>query len=238
MQRLIVANWKMQLTVAEAAALARRLRQSRRWLGGKLVLCPSFTALAAVGAALRGSAIALGAQNVAGEDRGAWTGEVSPLDLRSLGCRYVIVGHSDRRRLGESDEAIRQKLRASLRHRLTPILCVGETLAERRGGRSVAVVRQQLTDALRGLTPSQAGRLILAYEPVWAISPGGPARPEQAFAMVESIWRLFRRSRPLLYGGSVTPATLGSFLDGKHFRGALVGQASLKARPLLALVNS
>ncbi len=238
MKRIIIANWKMQLSVARDVRLARVVRRRHRPADAQIILCPSFSALAAVAKILHGSRIALGAQNTATQERGKLTGEVSPRDLVALGCRYVIIGHSDRRALGETNAQIASKLRVSLRTGLKPILCVGEKLADRRRGRSLAVVRVQLRTAWQDLRPVDRRRILIAYEPVWAISPGGPIAPAQAFAMAEAIRRLTNTRRPLIYGGSVKPANVRAFLDGRHFRGALVGQASLTADSLLALARA
>ncbi len=236
--RLVIGNWKMQLTVREAVHLALTLRHSRLASQARLVLCPSFTALSAVSRVLHGSPIELGAQNLAPVANGAMTGEVSASDLKILGCRFVIVGHSDRRALGETDAQIRQKVRQALASGLTPVLCVGERRAERRPGQARPVVRGQVQSAVSGLPPAQRRRVRITYEPVWAISPGGPVTPPQAFAMAEVIWQsLGGQASPLIYGGSVTPSNINAFLDGTHFSGVLVGQASLTARSLISLVN-
>lgn len=236
--RLVIANWKMQLTVRDAVHLALTLRHSRLASQSRLVLCPSFTALSAVSRVLHGSPIELGAQNLATVAKGAVTGEVSARDLKLLGCRFVIVGHSDRRAFGETNAQIRQKVLLALATGLTPVLCVGERRAEPRRGDSLPAVRQQLQPAVSGLTLSQRRRLLIAYEPVWAISPGGPIAPRQAFAVAEAIWRwLGGKPPPLIYGGSVASANINDFLDGTHFSGVLVGKASLTARSLISLVN-
>lgn len=236
--RLVIGNWKMQLTVREAVHLALTLRHSRLASQARLVLCPSFTALSPVSRVLHGSPIELGAQNLAPVAKGALTGEVSANDLKTLGCRFVIVGHSDRRALGEKDAQIRQKVRQALAAGLRPVLCVGERRTERRPGQAGRVVRGQLRSAVSGLTLAQRRRLLITYEPVWAISPGGPIAPPQAFGMAETVWRsLGGHASPLMYGGSVTPSNINSFLDGAHFSGVLVGQASLTARSLISLVN-
>lgn len=237
--RLVIANWKMQLSVRQAVHVALSLRHSQLAEESHLVLCPSFTALSAVSRVLHGTRIELGAQNVAAVERGAITGEVSIDDLRDLGCTHVVIGHSDRRALGETDTEIRKKLSLTLASGLTPVLCVGERLAERKAGTSIRVVKNQLRAALHGVTPTvRRNRVLIAYEPVWAISPGGPITPSDAFTMVQSIWLMLgARANPLIYGGNVTPANCGTFLDGDHFFGVLVGKAALTARSLVALMN-
>lgn len=237
MARRIIANWKMQLAVPAAVRLATALVGGRR-TQAEVVLCPSFVALPEVAAVVRRSWVFLGAQTCGPADHGPVTGEVSPGDLRALGCRYVILGHSDRRRLGESDPDVAARVKAALAADLAPIVCVGEQLSERRAGRPVAVVTQQLTRALQSLPPTKRRRVLVTYEPVWAISPGGPIQPDEAKAMARSIWTLLNQRRPLVYGGSVTPGNIRAYLDGVHFDGALVSQAALTLRSLRALADA
>ncbi|MBI3115668.1 MAG: triose-phosphate isomerase [Candidatus Kerfeldbacteria bacterium] len=237
MQRLIIANWKMQLTVSQAVHVALMLRHSRLPRRSRLVLCPSATAIGAVSRVLHGSPIALGGQDLSPSLKGPYTGDVSARDLKAYGCQYVIVGHSDRRALGETDAQVNAKVKTALGARLTPVLCIGERWADRKAGRAVRVVQQQLRSALERVSPAQRRNVLVTYEPVWAISPGGPIAPAEAFRMARVIWRtLGGRSQPLIYGGSVVQRNAASFLDGVHFRGGLVGQASLRARSLVALL--
>src|SRR5437762_3467695 len=191
---LIVGNWKMHKTIPEARELIQQLTGI---LGDDLaripvtVLAPPYTALSAVAQEIKGRPYFLGAQDLYWEDQGAFTGEVSAPMLRDLGCRYVIVGHSERRTLfGERDESILKKVRATLRHGLSPILCVGESLAERESGRTESVVTAQLDGSLAGLTPQDLATVTIAYEPVWAIGTGRAATAEQAVTVHRSI-RLF-----------------------------------------------
>lgn len=236
MKSLIVANWKMELTLVQARSLARRIRSASRRVHGSLVLCPSFTAIADVVGVLRGSGIAVGGQNIGALERGQLTGEVSARDLAALGARYVILGHSDRRRLGETDALIAQKVPLALRFHLTPVVCIGETLQERRRGTTDHVLRRQLRAVLGNLRRAQRTAVIVAYEPVWAISPGGPIAPAQAFSAARVIRRwLASATTRILYGGSVSPRNVRQFVDGQHFSGALVGKASLQPRTLLSL---
>jgi triosephosphate isomerase len=245
---LVVGNWKMNRTVSEGVALARELRPKVAELEAvDIAICPSFTALDAVGRALEGSNIALGAQDAFWEGQGAFTGEVSAAQLKDVGCRYVILGHSERRRqLGETDEEVHRKLKAVLACGLTPILCVGESLEEREANETVAVVSEQTEHSIGNLTAETAGRLVVAYEPVWAIGTGRNATPEQ----VQEVHALLREhlgkllgSQPasamrLLYGGSVNAANAKGLMSQPEVDGALVGGASLLAEEFAAIVRA
>jgi len=179
---LIAGNWKMFCTSGEAVALVDGLKAATRGLSDREVLvAPPFTALAPVAAALKGSAILLAGQNLHWEDNGAFTGEVSAPMLRDIGCSHVIIGHSERRQFfGETDESVNKKVAAARKHGLIPIVCVGELLAEREAGRTLAVIERQVAGALKGLAPDAIRAIVLAYEPVWAIGTGKVATPEQA----------------------------------------------------------
>src|SRR5574337_604796 len=181
---LITANWKMHKTVEEAQQFVQKFRPSLKWLGEvDVVIAPPFTALAAVAQALQGLPAHLAAQNVHHEAKGAFTGEISPAMLHELGCRYVIVGHSERRALfGETDALINLKVKAAFKHDLIPILCVGESLEQRQQGQTQAVLERQLRADLEGVMPNQAAKLVVAYEPIWAIGTGKTATPEDAQA--------------------------------------------------------
>ncbi|MCG0239415.1 MAG: triose-phosphate isomerase [Firmicutes bacterium] len=247
---LVAANWKMHKTVAEATAFVGALQAA---LGGSLpagveaAICPPFTALYPVGQLLRGTGIALGAQNLYKEDQGAFTGEVAPGMLAELGVRYVIVGHSERRSLfGEDDALVNAKVRAAFRHGLTPILCVGERLEEREAGETEAVVTRQVDRGLEGLSPAEVARLVIAYEPVWAIGTGRAATGEDAAAVIRLIRervaaRFGREAAEALriqYGGSVKPENAGEFARYPEIDGALVGGASLDPRSFAALIQA
>jgi triosephosphate isomerase len=235
---LIIGNWKMNKTASEAAAFIRDLRERLPASpNADVVLAPSFTALESARTALGPSSwISLGAQNVHWETHGAFTGEVSAPMLRDLGCRYVIIGHSERRRLfGERDEDIRKKVRAALTHGLSPVLCVGESLDEREAGDTESVITTQLTGSLAGLAIQDLATVTIAYEPIWAIGTGRAATMEQAVAVHRSI-RLFVKTSwnsetasatRILYGGSVTPQNIESLLASDAIDGALVGGACL-----------
>lgn len=242
---MLVGNWKMHTTLSEAVALARAIRSQLDDPAHVLtVLCPPFVSLSAVAQVLQGSTIALGAQNMHYESKGAFTGEVSPAMLKGL-CQFVILGHSERRRLfGESDETVNRKVKAALQWNLRPILCVGETLQERQAGQAVEVVRRQVERGLDGVADCHG--IVIAYEPVWAIGTGIPATPEVAQEMmVEGVLRalasLFGEHDalevPLLYGGSVSPDNLEGFVCQPAIHGALVGGASLQADAFCRMVR-
>lgn len=235
--KLIVANWKMYLGVKESTHLAEQIRRALPRPRTRVVVCPSFPALLSVGAVIRKSPYALGAQDLAWEERGAFTGEVSAGDLRELGCAYVILGHSERRqKMGETDAMVRSKLEVALRAGLKPILCVGETLKERRAGKAASIVRKQLTSALRNLKAKswKLKAMIIAYEPIWAIGTGVPAHPRDAVRMQALVRKLATKLLPrrtkltVIYGGSVDPKNARSFLREPEVQGVLVGGASAK----------
>jgi triosephosphate isomerase len=228
----------MNKTGSEASVLVREfMRQCPPNPSLDIGLAPPFTALHSVREALGPDATyQLGAQDMFWEDKGAFTGEVSGPMLRDLGCRFVIVGHSERRQyFGEQDECTNKKVAAALRHGLRPILCVGESLAEREAGSTHGVVTRQLINGLAGLDEEHVRRVALAYEPVWAIGTGRPATPEQAVSvhrvlrqLVQERWkRETADALTILYGGSVTPQNIGSFLSWEDIDGALVGGACL-----------
>jgi triosephosphate isomerase len=248
MRRAMVAgNWKMYKTSADAAALVAQLKAGAGDVAAELVVVPPLTALHVVRAALAGSTIGLGAQNMHWEKEGAFTGEVSPAMLKDAGCTHVVLGHSERRQLfGETDEGVGRKARAAVDHGLVPIVCVGETLTERDADRTLPVVERQLERGLRDLTPDEAARVVVAYEPVWAIGTGRNATPEQAQEVHAFIRRLVARSHGdavaaalrILYGGSVKPDNAAGLLGQTDVDGALVGGASLKAETFLPIARA
>jgi triosephosphate isomerase len=244
---LVIGNWKMHGLQAEARTLAGAVRDGlKRKVAATVAVCPPFTALPAVAETLTGSTVALGAQNCHHEPTGAHTGEISVPMLVDLGCRYVIVGHSERRKeMGESDEQINKKLQAVLAHGLTPVLCVGETGEERRQGLTFTTVEGQLRAGLSGVSAEPVGRIVLAYEPVWAIGTGVNATPAQA-AEVHGYLRGIvselssketAQAVSILYGGSVKADNAESLLAEPEIDGALVGGASLKAPEFIAIVK-
>ena len=245
--RLVAGNWKMHKTPPEAAALARELvaLAGGARSGCEVALCPPFPALAAVGEALRGGPFHLGGQNLHPATHGAFTGEVSGPMLAALGCRFVIVGHSERRHgMGEDDAVVAQKLRAALRDGLTPIVCVGETLAEREAGRTAEVLVRQAQAAYEGLEAAQARATVMAYEPVWAIGTGKVATVEQAREAHRIVRATLDRvvgpgsgaGIAVLYGGSVNAANAPSLFAEEELDGALVGGASLEAASFWRIV--
>ncbi len=246
---LIVGNWKMNKTASEATLFIRELnaRVLAQPARVELVVAPPFTALESVRIALGASSpIQLGAQDLFWEDHGAYTGEVSAPMLKDLGCRYVIVGHSERRTLfGEQGDRIQKKIRAALNHGLRPILCIGETLAERDNGTTDNVLTQQLHDGLSGLTTEALSAVTIAYEPVWAIGTGKSATVEQAVAAHRTIRRVLAAtaspaiadSTRILYGGSVTPQNIESLLASDQVDGALIGGACLQVESFATIAT-
>ncbi|GIW44128.1 MAG: triosephosphate isomerase [Candidatus Binatia bacterium] len=243
---LIVGNWKMHGLIAEARNLAHAVRQGvARMSGRQVAVAPPFTALGAVAKTLQGSSVLLAAQNMHWEERGAFTGEVSPLMLRDIGCELVILGHSERRQFfGEDDATVRRKVHAALKHNLTPIVCVGETLAEREAGQTLAVVTTQVRAALLDLDPAAMRRVVVAYEPVWAIGTGRVAAPQQAQEVHSWIRQLLfeqfgevAAEIRILYGGSVKPDNIDALMAEPDIDGALVGGASLDAASFVRIAG-
>jgi triosephosphate isomerase len=244
---ILAGNWKMHGTCAEATQLAGALAQKvGRVQGREVVIAPPFTALGAAAAAIRGTDIRLAAQNVHGEPKGAFTGEISAAMLVEAGCSHVIVGHSERRQyFGETDESVNARVRGALGAKLVPIVCVGETLAEREAGTTEAVVARQVRGGLAGLSPEQIDACVIAYEPVWAIGTGRTATPAQAQEVHAAIRRLLgelagaevaSRVR-ILYGGSVKPDNIDTLMAEADIDGALVGGASLDADGFARIVQ-
>ncbi len=239
MRRPILAgNWKMNKTLAEATDFVRSIRRGLNDIKGvDRVLCPPFTALAAVKDLLSASEIGLGAQNMHWEEKGAYTGEISPAMLKEL-CQYVILGHSERRAyFGETDEGVNRKVKTALAHGLVSIVCVGETEAQYDAGQTEAVVSRQVRGCLTGLTAEQVAELVIAYEPVWAIGTGKAATAAGGGAVIGltirgTIAELYGEATAqavrVQYGGSVTPANIAEFMAHPDVDGALVGGASLK----------
>jgi triosephosphate isomerase len=245
---LIAGNWKMFKTISEGLALVDEIRAGRAAQPAEVdvLVAPPFTALRAIAESLGDSGIALGAQNMHFEREGAFTGEVSPTMLKDVGCSHVILGHSERRQhFGETDEGVGRKARAAFDHGLIPILCVGETLNEREASRTLEVVERQVERALRSLTPEEATRAVIAYEPVWAIGTGLAATPEQAQEVHAFIRQLVSRShgeevaaaQRILYGGSVKPNNAKELMSQADIDGALVGGACLKSESFLQIIR-
>lgn len=245
-QSYIAGNWKMFKTIAETRqtieALCRDLSKSR----SKVMVAPPFTSLAAASEALKGCAVLLGAQNMASEEQGAHTGEVSAVMLKDVGVKVVILGHSERRLIYKEDDAlINKKVLLALKHGFEVILCVGETLEEREKGKVEDVVRQQFVNGLAGVDPSLLSRLTIAYEPVWAIGTGKNATPEDADAVHAFIRKLAEKSFSksaaeslvIQYGGSVKPDNIKALMAMPNIDGALVGGASLKPETFVPIVE-
>jgi len=257
----VAGNWKMNLTLAEAADLARKVTAAASaaasgsssgveagpgLLGCSIVLIPPFTALGAVSKEIAGSGVGLGAQDLFWEDRGAFTGEVSGPMLKDAGCAYVLAGHSERRQLfGETDETVNRKARAALASGLSPIVCIGEVLAERDGGKTLERIDDQLARSLDGFSKEEMERIVIAYEPVWAIGTGRTASPAQAEEVHAHIRRRIEKSYGndsgacaiILYGGSVKPAGSYPLFKEKDIDGFLVGGASLDAEAFIGVAR-
>lgn len=245
---LIAGNWKMNLNRAESEALARSLaEQCGSIQQADLLVCPPSVYLLPVAAALSGSQIGVGAQNMYFEDNGAFTGEISAEMLKDVGAQFVILGHSERRHiLGENDQEVNRKAKKGLAAGLVPIVCVGETLQERESGRTGEVIRSQFSGSLAGLSADQMRRAVIAYEPVWAIGTGRTATPEQAEEVHADLRKLIAEAYNeqvaatvrILYGGSVKADNAGELLSQANVDGALVGGASLKTDQFVAIARA
>jgi triosephosphate isomerase len=244
---LIAGNWKLHKTIAESVAVVDELKPLVAGAKGvEIVIAPVFTALSSVSSALNGSGIGLAAQDCFWEEQGAFTGEVSPILLRDAGCSHVLVGHSERRQLfGETDESVNRKARAAVASGLTTIICVGETVEERENRATFTVVGKQVNAALFGFSPDDCSRIVIAYEPVWAIGTGRTATDEQAQEVHCYIRNLVTMSMGpkvagslrILYGGSVKPDNIRGLMSQPDIDGALIGGASLKAGTFAEMVN-
>ena len=243
----MAGNWKMNKTVGEAIDLVRELKTAISGVKAvEVAVAPPFTALYAVRKELDGSSIGLAAQNLYWEEKGAFTGEVSALMLKEVGCHYVIIGHSERRQFfGETDETVNRRIKAALAQGLKVIFCIGETLKEREEGKTFSVIEKQVEGGLKGLGDQEMRNMVIAYEPVWAIGTGMTATPEQA----EEVHRFIRGKIEKLYsrevseeiriqyGGSVTPENVKGLMNQPDIDGALVGGASLKAESFSKIVR-
>ncbi len=241
---MVAGNWKMHNTIDEAIALSRYIVENTKNIqGGEIVLAPPFTSLRSVYNIIEGSHVRLAAQNMYFEEKGAYTGEISPSMLKDAGCEYVIIGHSERRKYFlETDENINIKTKKALASGLMPIVCVGETLEEREKGITEYVVGIQVKKALYGI--EKINDIVIAYEPVWAIGTGKNATPDEAETVHRFIRDLIRglyggaaEDQKILYGGSVTPENIGSLIEMKDIDGALVGGASLKGEGFVGIIN-
>ena len=244
---VIAGNWKMYKNIAEAVDFVEKIKPiADKAAHCEVVIAPPFTALAAATKAAKGSKVKVAAQDVHWDKEGAHTGDISPGMLLDAGCTHVIIGHSERRHdHGETDEHVNRKLKAALAAGLAAIVCVGETLAEREAGQTREVLERQIRDGLAGLTPPEFSRIMIAYEPVWAIGTGRTATPEMAAESHRQIRDLARNEFGeaeaagvrILYGGSVKPENIGGLMAQEEIDGALVGGASLKVDSFAALIN-
>jgi triosephosphate isomerase len=243
---ILAGNWKMYKTLDEAVTLVKGIKSELAAFDVDVVVCPPFTALATVRQTIGDAAIGLGAQNMYWEPQGAFTGEVSPLMLKEL-CQYVILGHSERRQyFGETDQGVNRKILAAFEHGLTPIVCVGENLAQNQAGETLAFVGSQVRGALKDVSAVQVVNLILAYEPIWAIGTGVPATGQGANEIIAQAIRgvladlydaQVANQVRVQYGGSVKPANVQEFMSQPEIDGALVGGACLKADSFAAIVR-
>jgi len=243
----MAANWKMYKTPRETEEFLRVfLPQIPSGLACDIVICPPFVDLPAAAALLSGSPVGLGAQNLNENAEGAYTGEISGAMLAAAGCRFVVIGHSERRQLfGETDDRVNKKIQAALKNGLTPIVCVGETLSERESNQTIKVVERQVKGALENLPSAEVSRLILAYEPIWAIGTGKTATPAQAQEvhlairdiLKDQYGSLISLGVRILYGGSIKPENISELMQCEDIDGGLVGGASLKPESFLSIVN-
>ncbi|MFZ5765757.1 MAG: triose-phosphate isomerase [Thermodesulfobacteriota bacterium] len=243
---LLAGNWKMHMTVAEAKTLAQAIVAGPLPDDREVMIAPPFTALAAVAGIVAASSVRLGAQNVCWAEKGAFTGEVSPVMVKDVGCSFVIVGHSERRQIfGESDALINRRLRGALTFGLVPVLCVGETLEEREAGQTFAVLDSQMRGGLADVAIAAGSELVVAYEPVWAIGTGRTASAEQAqeahVFLRDLLVGLYEKSVAdsirIVYGGSVNPENVDALMAQPDVDGALVGGAALKVESFKRIIN-
>lgn len=251
MKKLIAANWKMNKTVEEAVSFINEFKKIVKNVGDvEIVICPPFTALEAVSHELKNSKIKLGAQNMHFEDAGAYTGEVSPLMLKEIGCEYVILGHSERREIfNENDFLINKKVIAALDHGLIPILCIGENLEQRKSNKTKEVIETQLKNCLKNIDKNQILKMSIAYEPIWAISKGDPNHKaatkedaEEGHEFIRSIIAKMydastAKNSRIIYGGSMKSENAKELLEMPNIDGGLVGNASLNAKSFAEIVK-
>ena len=247
-KRIIAGNWKMNTTVQEAVELAKAIVSHTAEMGdADAIVCTPFTHLVSVAEVIKDSPVKLGAQDLYWEKSGAFTGQISADMLKSVGCDYVIIGHSERRQFfGETDETVNKKTKAALQAGLTPIVCVGELLHERESNQTQNVVETQIRGAFEGLLKEDAGKLVLAYEPVWAIGTGKVATPAQAQEVHAFIRNLVKtifdndvaENIQIQYGGSMKPDNAAELLGNPDVDGGLIGGASLKADSFFGIINA
>lgn len=244
---LIAGNWKMHLTINEAIELVKTIHYELKYSETEIVVAPPFTAINKIAELLKESFIGVAGQNLHWEEKGAFTGEVSASMLKDAGADYVIIGHSERRQyFGETDQTVNKKIKAALKHSLTPIVCVGETLEEREANKVAEIIKTQISAGLEALANEEAEKLVIAYEPVWAIGTGKTATAEQAEEVHVMIRNLLNaqfnstiaKKIKILYGGSVKPSNSKELLAYENIDGALVGGASLKAEDFIGIIKS
>jgi triosephosphate isomerase (TIM) len=248
-RKVIAGNWKMHKDLSESQHLITKLTNalSKEEINCEVIICPPYTSLSEASILTKNTKVKLGSQNMHFEDKGAFTGEVSSSMLKSVGCEYVILGHSERRAIfGESDEIINKKIKKALNSGLKPIFCIGETLQERESGIMNEVIKKQVTEGLQQVSKSEMEKLIIAYEPVWAIGTGVTATPEQAQEVHVYVRKLISEmfgsdtadKLVIQYGGSVKPDNAGELLSQNDIDGALVGGACLEAESFISIIKS
>lgn len=243
----IAGNWKMHKTIPEAVEMVEALKEASPQLtDAELVVIPPYTMLSEVKKVIEGSSVQLGGQNIFWEEKGAFTGEISPPMLKDAGCQYATIGHSERRQyFGETNETVNKKVKAALAHELTPIMCIGESLEEREKGKTIEKVETQINLGLEGLGKEEMPLIVIAYEPIWAIGTGVTATPSQAEEvhsfirekLAEKYGNEIASYAIILYGGSVKPDNTYSLLKEKNINGALVGGASLEADSFIQITK-
>lgn len=242
---IIAGNWKMNKTIKEALELVKEIKKAKLNENTEAVLCVPYTLLKSVGEEIKDTKIKLGAQNMHWEENGAFTGEVSPIMLNELEVEYCIIGHSERRQyFGETDETVNKKVKSALAHGIKPIICVGETLTQREAEKAEEVVKNQVVRGFEGISVEDINKIVIAYEPIWAIGTGKTASSDDANAMCafirETIGELYGKEKDTIriqYGGSVKPSNVKELMDKSDIDGALVGGASLKSDDFVKLIN-
>lgn len=242
--KYLIANWKMNLGIKESVELSKKISgETNSNKSTSIVLCPSFTALSEVSKSIKKSLVKLGAQDIFWVNKGAFTGEISAAELKEVGVEFVIVGHSERRHIiGETDEVIAKKIKLAADFGLRPILCVGEILSEKENEQAEKVVARQLDLGLQLLDGAQIGKILIAYEPVWAIGTGKACSPDDALSMFVLIKKVLQEkfsdnNIPILYGGSTDDKNISSYIE-VGYSGALVGGSSLKPLTFLKMIEA
>jgi len=246
MKSLLIANWKMNMDIKEAISFINNFKKYIRNIkNADIVICPPFTILNKINESIKNTNIKLGAQNMYFEEEGAFTGEISALMLRDVGCEYVILGHSERRKyFDENDELINKKIKTALKNNLRPILCIGETLEERNNNKTMKIIKNQLMNCLKNIDETGMKNITIAYEPIWAIGTGKNATPSQAEEVHKFIRKLlsnmYKNSNNvrIIYGGSVKGNNIKELISMKNINGALVGGASLDPKSFSCICDA